>query len=50
MAKGQERPAESGSGVMDKRVIEYFSVGMRRNQIYPMNLTLVTWGLYGWLD
>lgn len=48
MAKGQQRPVESGFGVMDKRVIDCFSAGMRYDQIHPMNLNL-TRGLCPWL-
>ena len=47
VAEGRERPAESGSGVVDKRVTAGFSAGRPHDQVYRMNLTLVTWGVCG---
>lgn len=47
----QERATESGFGVMDKKSHWMFSVRMRYDQIYPMNLTLGIWDCVGsWIE
>lgn len=51
LTKDQQGPAECGSGTDGQQsIIGCVPVGMRYDQIYPLNLTLKTWQLCGQLD